>query len=346
MARCGCSRSPTSATPGPACSPRRSTAAGDELDIWHIAETAEPPADPLGYDAVIDLRRRDARRPGRPPPLARGREGAAARAARARHAAARRLPRRPAARRGGRRRGAARRASPRSAGSRSRSTAAGADDPLLGPLAPRFEAFEWHSYECVLPAGGGRARPHARSACRRSGSAPAWGIQFHAEVGAADARALDRRLPRPTRTRSGSASTRSALAAPRPTPRSRAFNRARARALRALARRGAALLALGREVGAGEAAVDHEGRGGDVARTRRWRGRAPPCAISARLARSGPAAGGRGGAPAFSGSFANSSCSSGVLTGPGQSALTRTPRRANSTPSSRDSASTAPFEAV
>ena len=49
---------------------------------------------------------------------------------------------------------------------------------------------------------------------------------------------------------------------------------------------------------------------------------------------------------AFSGSSANSSCSSGVFTGPGQSALTRTPRRANSTPISRDIASTAPFEAV
>src|SRR3954453_5935045 len=49
---------------------------------------------------------------------------------------------------------------------------------------------------------------------------------------------------------------------------------------------------------------------------------------------------------AFSGSFANSSWRSGVLTGPGQSAFTRTPRRANSTPSSRVIASTPPFDAV
>ena len=49
---------------------------------------------------------------------------------------------------------------------------------------------------------------------------------------------------------------------------------------------------------------------------------------------------------AFSGSLAKSSRSSGVSTGPGHSALTRTPRRANSTPSSRDSASTPPLEAV
>jgi hypothetical protein len=38
--------------------------------------------------------------------------------------------------------------------------------------------------------------------------------------------------------------------------------------------------------------------------------------------------------------------SSGVSTGPGQSALTRTPCRANCTASSRERASTAPFDAV
>ena len=32
-------------------------------------------------------------------------------------------------------------------------TAEGGDDPLLGPLAPGFEAFQWHSYEFPLPAG-------------------------------------------------------------------------------------------------------------------------------------------------------------------------------------------------
>ena len=46
------------------------------------------------------------------------------------------------------------------------------------------------------------------------------------------------------------------------------------------------------------------------------------------------------------GSFANSSCSSGVFTGPGQSALTRMPCRANCTPSSLVIASTPPFDAV
>jgi GMP synthase-like glutamine amidotransferase len=61
-------------------------------------------------------------------------------------------------------------------------TRAGADDTLLGPLAPAFEALEWHSYECGLP-------PHAvalahSAACVQAFrlEAAAWAIQFHAEV--------------------------------------------------------------------------------------------------------------------------------------------------------------------
>ena len=49
---------------------------------------------------------------------------------------------------------------------------------------------------------------------------------------------------------------------------------------------------------------------------------------------------------ARSGSFAKSSCRSGVLTGPGQRAFTLMPSLANCTPSSRDNASTPPLEAV
>ena len=67
-------------------------------------------------------------------------------------------------------------------------TAEGAADPLLAPLAPRFTAFQWHSYEFPLPPG---ATPLARSpVCLqafRAGSGV--GIQFHAEVSAADAEA-------------------------------------------------------------------------------------------------------------------------------------------------------------
>jgi GMP synthase-like glutamine amidotransferase len=65
-------------------------------------------------------------------------------------------------------------------------SAEGGDDPLLAPLAPSFEAFEWHSYEFSLPAG---ATPLAHSAtcvqAFRLGEA--WAIQFHAEVSARDA---------------------------------------------------------------------------------------------------------------------------------------------------------------
>lgn len=65
-------------------------------------------------------------------------------------------------------------------------TAEGVADPLLAPLQPGFEAFEWHSYEFPLAPG---AVALARSAtclqAYRVGE-HAWGIQFHAEVTGAD----------------------------------------------------------------------------------------------------------------------------------------------------------------
>jgi GMP synthase (glutamine-hydrolysing) len=66
-------------------------------------------------------------------------------------------------------------------------TEEGAADPLLGPLFPTFEAFQWHSYEFPLPAG---ASPLARSeTCLQAYRVAdgAWGIQFHAEVTRQDA---------------------------------------------------------------------------------------------------------------------------------------------------------------
>jgi GMP synthase (glutamine-hydrolysing) len=69
-----------------------------------------------------------------------------------------------------------------------RVTDAGATDPLIGPLAPRLSAFEWHSYEFPLPAGAvALARSAACLQAFRVGER-AWGIQFHAEVTVADAR--------------------------------------------------------------------------------------------------------------------------------------------------------------
>jgi GMP synthase (glutamine-hydrolysing) len=62
-------------------------------------------------------------------------------------------------------------------------TDAGAADPVLGPLAPSVELFEWHHYVAPLPPGAVElARtPHCVQAFRIEGK-PAWGLQFHAEV--------------------------------------------------------------------------------------------------------------------------------------------------------------------
>lgn len=67
-------------------------------------------------------------------------------------------------------------------------TPEGESDPVIGPLAPWVELFQWHSYEAPLPPG---AVPLARSAvclqAFRLGHRPAWGVQFHAEVTLSDA---------------------------------------------------------------------------------------------------------------------------------------------------------------
>jgi GMP synthase-like glutamine amidotransferase len=67
-------------------------------------------------------------------------------------------------------------------------TPEGEDDRLIGALAPAFTAFQWHSYECMPPPGAAvLARSDACAQAFRVGER-AWGIQFHAEVSAADAR--------------------------------------------------------------------------------------------------------------------------------------------------------------
>jgi GMP synthase (glutamine-hydrolysing) len=62
-------------------------------------------------------------------------------------------------------------------------TEAGASDPVVGPLAPSVELFEWHHYAAPLPPGAVElARtPLCTQAFRIEGQ-PAWGVQFHAEV--------------------------------------------------------------------------------------------------------------------------------------------------------------------
>jgi GMP synthase (glutamine-hydrolysing) len=64
----------------------------------------------------------------------------------------------------------------------------GAADPVIGALAPSFTAFQWHSYEALPPEGAAiLARSPVCAQAYRVGER-AWGIQFHAEVSAADAR--------------------------------------------------------------------------------------------------------------------------------------------------------------
>jgi GMP synthase (glutamine-hydrolysing) len=161
---------------------------GFELDEWFRAETDCPPFDPLDYDAVLvfggamhadhenthpwlreekallrDLLERDV-------PLL----GVCLGAQLVAEAAGARV--RPASQ-------------PEIGWYEVEITDEGADDPLLGPLAPRFEAFQWHSWGFALPPS---ARPLARSPvclqAYRIGHST-WGIQFHAEVASQDAEA-------------------------------------------------------------------------------------------------------------------------------------------------------------
>jgi GMP synthase (glutamine-hydrolysing) len=66
-------------------------------------------------------------------------------------------------------------------------TAEGARDPLLAPLAPGFEAFQWHSYEFPLPPGGTALAWSDVCLQAYRLNDLVWGIQFHAEVSAGDA---------------------------------------------------------------------------------------------------------------------------------------------------------------
>jgi GMP synthase (glutamine-hydrolysing) len=57
-----------------------------------------------------------------------------------------------------------------------------ADDPLIGRLPERFDAFQWHYYTYDVPAGAVElARGPACTQAFRLGEG-AWGVQFHPEV--------------------------------------------------------------------------------------------------------------------------------------------------------------------
>jgi len=160
--------------------------AGAQLDQWTLAERSQPPSDPLGYDAVLVL--------GGAMNVDEGeRHGwLAEEVALLEELLARQVPtlglclggQLLAAAAGSEPRRAAR---PEIGWHRVEVTPEGEDDPLVGPLAPSFEALQWHSYEFPLPPGG---VPLARSevclqACRLGKRD--WALQFHPEVSRADA---------------------------------------------------------------------------------------------------------------------------------------------------------------
>lgn len=61
-------------------------------------------------------------------------------------------------------------------------TEAAADDPVLGGLPERFDAFQWHYYGHGVPAGAAElARNDVCTQAFRLGER-VWGVQFHPEV--------------------------------------------------------------------------------------------------------------------------------------------------------------------
>ena len=163
-------------------------AGGDSLDEWMLPEAPEAPADPLGYDAVMVLGGAMHADQDDSHPWLVGEKALLS------ELIEREVPLIGLCL-GGQTVAAASGASPRRAAEPEigwrevEVTVEGSEDPLIGPLAPRFEAFEWHSYEFPLPAGAvALARTDLCLQACRVGEA-AWAIQFHPEVSADDARA-------------------------------------------------------------------------------------------------------------------------------------------------------------
>ncbi|MQA73645.1 MAG: type 1 glutamine amidotransferase [Solirubrobacterales bacterium] len=171
---------------GPGVFAEAAGAAGAELDRWHVAETPHPPAEAASYDAVLVLGgAMNVDQVDRHPWLRAERELLAELLARDVPLLGVCLGAQLLSEAAG---GDARRArEPEIGWFEVEVTGARAGDPVVGPLAPRFEAFEWHSYECGVPEDAEvlATTPICAQAFRVG--ARAWGIQFHAEVSRADA---------------------------------------------------------------------------------------------------------------------------------------------------------------
>jgi GMP synthase (glutamine-hydrolysing) len=187
---------------GPGVFAEELEARGVELDQWLIAERPEPPADPAGYDAVMTFGgAMNTQEEDKHPWLRREKELLAGLLEQDVPLLGACLGTQLLAEAAG---GEVRRAREPEIGWHEVSVARRARrDPLLGDpplrdLAPYvkfvvapgsrdFQAFQWHSYEAVPPPGAillaeSSVCPQAYRIGER-----AWGIQFHAEVTAADA---------------------------------------------------------------------------------------------------------------------------------------------------------------
>lgn len=173
---------------GPGVFAEAIAAAGHELDEWRLPEVSQPPAEPATYDAVFTLGgAMNADQGDRHPWLARENQLLGDLIERGTPLLGLCLGGQLVAGAAGAKVGRAHR--PEIGWHEVRLTSEGRADPLFGPLAPSFEAFEWHSYEFALPPDAvGLAESDVCLQAARIGER-AWAIQFHPEVSAADVRA-------------------------------------------------------------------------------------------------------------------------------------------------------------
>jgi GMP synthase-like glutamine amidotransferase len=171
---------------GPGVFAEAVAAAGARMDEWYVAETDEPPADPFGYDAVMVFGGAMHADQEEEHPWLVGEK------ALLRQLVEREMPllgvclgaQLLSEAAGG---DAHRAREPEIGWFDVEVTEQGSADPVIGELARGFEAFEWHSYECGVPEHAVvLARTPVCAQAFRIGDR-AWGIQFHAEVSAADA---------------------------------------------------------------------------------------------------------------------------------------------------------------